>query len=188
MSSDHTVRVQLLESFPAELVPRECIFTPARPGDAGVDLHAAADVVLRPGERALIPTGIAVALPPGTEGQVRARSGSAARLGLGLVNGVGTIDEGFRAEIRIIAHNTNPVIAAEEMLALLSLGAGEEEVAAAIRRGIEARTIRIARGERVAQLVIARYERPAVELVDRLPDSERGLGGFGSTGVAGARR
>lgn len=126
----------------------------ARLGDAGVDLRSAADVSLKPGERALIPTGIAVAIPDGYAGFVQPRSGLAIRKGLGLLNSPGLIDSGYRGEIKIIAINLDP-----------------EDV------------IDIARGERIAQLVVLSVPQCTIVEVEELPGSERGSGGFGSTGT-----
>jgi dUTP pyrophosphatase len=125
----------------------------AHPGDAGFDLRSAVDLVLAPGERALIPTGLAVAIPDGFAGLVQPRSGLAARHGLGLVNGPGLIDAGYRGEIKVIAINLDP------------------------REPFE-----VHRGDKIAQLVV--YPVPATTLreVAELPMSERGSGGFGSTG------
>ena len=127
----------------------------ATAGAAGMDLRAAIDqpIVLAPGERASVPTGIAVALPHGFECQVRPRSGLAARHGIALVNSPGTVDEDYRGEIHVLLVNL----------------------------GNEPFTIE--RGARIAQAVIARYERIEWEEVDELVASERGAGGFGSTGV-----
>jgi dUTP diphosphatase len=126
----------------------------ATPGSAGCDLRAAVDapVTLLPGGRALLPTGIAVAIPPGCEGQVRMRSGLAIRHGLTLLNGPGTIDSDYRGEIRVILANL-----------------GSEPVT-------------IERGERIAQLMIAPVTRARLEVVDELPATARHDGGFGSTG------
>ena len=121
---------------------------------AGMDLLAAleADLVLAPGERALVSTGLALALPPGHEGQVRPRSGLAIREGITLLNAPGTIDADYRGTVRLVVvnHGAAPV------------------------------TIR--RGERLAQLVVARVERAVLELAGELPETGRGGGGFGSTG------
>jgi dUTP pyrophosphatase len=125
----------------------------AHPGDAGADLYAAADVELPPGQRAVVPTGIAIALPDGYAAFVHPRSGLAARHGVTIVNAPGTVDAGYRGEIRVILMNTdaeNPV--------------------------------RLQRGDRIAQLVVQRVERPVFDEVERLPGSARGEGGFGSTG------
>lgn len=125
----------------------------AHSGDAGFDLRSAVDLVMAPGERALIPTGLAVAIPEGFAGLVQPRSGLAARHGLGLVNAPGLIDAGYRGEIKVIAINLDP------------------------REPFE-----IHRGDKIAQLVV--YPVPATTLreVSELPESERGSGGFGSTG------
>lgn len=124
------------------------------PGDAGLDLRARVDVRLAPGERALIPTGIAIALPPGFAALVHPRSGLALRRGLGLLNAPGTIDAGYRGEIGVIAVNHDP------------------------REPID-----IQRGDRIAQLVIVPVAGARLVEVSALPGSHRGEGGFGSTGV-----
>jgi dUTP pyrophosphatase len=122
------------------------------PGSAGLDLRADEPVSLAPGERRLVPTGLAVEIPHGHEGQVRPRSGLALRLGVGMVNAPGTIDSDYRGEVGVILVNH-----------------GREPVS-------------FARGERIAQLVIAPVVRAELVLVDELADSDRGAGGFGSTG------
>ena len=125
----------------------------ARPGDAGLDLLAAEDVTLKPGERALVGTGIAVAIPEGHAGFVHARSGRALREGLGMANAPGVIDSGYRGEVRVVAVNLD----AEQPLD-------------------------IRRGERIAQLVVQPVEHVVLEPARELPGSERGGGGFGSSG------
>jgi len=125
----------------------------AQAGDAGLDLCAAEDVRLPPGERAVVGTGLAIALPPGTVGLVHPRSGLAAKHGVSLVNAPGTIDEGYRGEVRVIVVNHDP-----------------REV------------VEIRRGERIAQLLVQRVERVRVQEADDLDATERGDGGFGSTG------
>ncbi|HEX5543143.1 MAG TPA: dUTP diphosphatase [Micromonospora sp.] len=125
----------------------------AHPGDAGADLVAAEDVKLEPGERAVVRTGVAVALPEGFVGLVHPRSGLAARLGVTVLNAPGTVDAGYRGEIMVTLINHD-------------------------RR----EAVRISRGDRIAQLVIQRVERAHFHLVDQLPDSPRGTDGFGSTG------
>ncbi|MFT3917224.1 MAG: dUTP diphosphatase [Anaeromyxobacteraceae bacterium] len=122
------------------------------PGAAGMDLRADEPVALAPGERRLVPTGLAVELPPGHEGQVRPRSGLAARHGVGMVNAPGTIDADYRGEIGVLLVNHGQV------------------------------PVSFARGERIAQLVVAPVVQAEVELVDELTDTGRGAGGFGSTG------
>ena len=125
----------------------------AHPGDAGADLYAVEDVELQPGERAVIGTGVAIALPDGYAAFVHPRSGLAAKHGITLVNAPGTVDAGYRGEIRVTLINTD----AKE-------------------------PFRLQRGERVAQLVVQRVERAAFYEVERLPGSVRGANGFGSTG------
>ncbi len=125
----------------------------ARPSDAGLDLLAAEPVTLVPGGRAAVPTGIAVAIPDGYAGFVHARSGRAIREGLALVNAPGLIDAGYRGEIKVIVVNLDP-----------------------------AEPIKIERGDKIAQLVIQPVVTADLIEVDLLEDSERGDGGFGSTG------
>jgi dUTP pyrophosphatase len=125
----------------------------ARPGDAGADLATTTDVTLAPGERAVVGTGVAIALPPGHAGFVHPRSGLAARVGLSIVNTPGTIDAGYRGEIKVCLVNLDP----------------NEEL-----------TLR--RGDRIAQLVVQRVEYARFVEVAELPASDRGAGGYGSTG------
>ena len=122
-------------------------------GDAGMDLRSAVDVVLAPGERCRIPTGIAVAIPDGHAGFVQPRSGLAARTGLGFVNSPGLIDSGYRGEIQVVAINLD-----------------------------RQDPIDIRRGDKIAQLVILPVPQVALAEVEELPASDRGAGGFGSTG------
>jgi dUTP pyrophosphatase len=128
----------------------------AHPGDAGADLVTAVDVSLRPGERALVPTGIAMAVPEGYVALVHPRSGLAARHGLSIVNTPGTIDAGYRGEVKVLLINHDA-----------------------------AETIELRRGDRVAQLVFQRVEEAAFAEVEVLPASVRGVGGYGSTGGFG---
>jgi dUTP pyrophosphatase len=130
----------------------------AHPGDAGADLLTAVDVRLEPGERALVPTGIAIALPEGYVALVHPRSGLAARFGVSIVNAPGTVDAGYRGEISVLLVNLDPTEAVD-----------------------------LARGDRIAQLVVQRVEQARFVEVDRLPDSARGDGGYGSTGGFAAR-
>lgn len=125
----------------------------AHPGDAGADLHSALDLTLAPGERMLVPTGVQIALPEGYVALVHPRSGLAARHGLSIVNTPGTVDAGYRGEIKVLLINTD----------------AREPV-----------TLR--RGDRIAQLVVQRVERAVFVEVDALPESVRGSGGYGSTG------
>jgi len=126
----------------------------AHAGDAGLDLCSAVDVTVAPGVRALVPTGLAIAVPVGCAGFVLPRSGSALKRGLGLANSPGLIDSAYRGEIKVIVVNldwTEPIV--------------------------------IARGEKIAQLVIQRVECCALLEVESLDDTVRGEDGFGSTGV-----
>ena len=128
----------------------------AHPGNAGADLLTTVDVSLAPGERALVPTGVAIALPEGYVALVHPRSGLAARHGLSIVNTPGTIDAGYRGEIKVMLINHDRTL-----------------------------PIELRRGDRIAQLVIQRFERARFIEVGELPDSVRGSGGYGSTGGFG---
>ena len=128
----------------------------AHPGDAGADLLTTVDVTLAPGERAMVPTGVAIALPVGYVALVHPRSGLAARHGLSIVNAPGTVDAGYRGEIKVMLINHDP-----------------------------AEPIELRRGDRIAQLVVQRFERARFVEVGELPDSVRGDGGYGSTGGFG---
>jgi len=128
----------------------------AHPGDAGADLLTTVDVTLAPGERALVPTGLAIALPDGFVALVHPRSGLAARHGLSIVNTPGTVDAGYRGEIKVMLINHDP-----------------------------SEPIELRRGDRIAQLVVQRFERARFVEVGELPDSVRGDGGYGSTGGFG---
>ncbi len=128
--------------------------TYSHPGDAGADLVSREDLTLPPGARATVPTGIAIALPDGYAAFVHPRSGLAARHGVTIVNAPGTVDAGYRGEIKVTLLNTDTTQAVD-----------------------------IRRGDRIAQLVIQRVERAELVEVERLPGSDRGTGGFGSTGL-----
>lgn len=125
----------------------------AHDGDAGLDLLASDSVELLPGQRTAVPTGLAVAIPEGYAGFVHPRSGRALREGLGVVNAPGLIDSGYRGEIKVILVNHDPKV-----------------------------SIKIECGDKIAQLVIQPVELADLEEVDELPDTNRGSGGFGSTG------
>jgi dUTP pyrophosphatase len=122
---------------------------------AGLDLHAAIDgpLSIAPNARVLVPTGIALALPPGFEGQVRPRSGLAWSRGITVLNSPGTVDADYRGEIKVLLVNLDP-----------------------------ATSVTLSRGDRIAQLVVQRFETASFVEVDALPESERGAGGYGSTG------
>ena len=143
---EEPLRVQRLD--PRAVLPRR-----AHPGDAGLDLHALDDGSLAPGERAMVPTGVAVEIPHGQAGLVMARSGLAARHGIALVNAPGLVDAGYRGELRVLLLNTDGV----ERFAWTA-------------------------GDRIAQLVLVEVGLGVVVEVDALGDSARGTGGFGSSG------
>ncbi len=145
-ADDEVLRIQRLD--PGLPLPRY-----AHPGDAGLDLHARESIALAPGDRAVVPTGIAVEMPLGLVGLVHPRSGLAARHGVGLVNAPGTIDAGYRGEIKVILVNWD-----------------------------RSETAVIERGDRVAQLLIQPVERRRILEVEELRPSPRGDGGFGSSG------
>ena len=126
----------------------------AHPEDAGADLYSAEDVTLQPGERALIGTGIAIALPVGTVGLIHPRSGLAAKQGLSIVNTPGTVDAGYRGELKVCLINTD-----------------------------RSEPFVITRGMRIAQLVVQRVELASFQEVDELDETVRGAGGYGSTGT-----
>lgn len=126
----------------------------AHEGDAGLDLRCAIDATIQPGERQLLPTGIAVAIPDGYAGFVQPRSGLAVRHGLSIVNTPGLIDSHYRGEIKVVAINLDPSIPVE-----------------------------IKRGDKIAQMVIQQFARCELVEVDELDDTLRGEGGFGSTGI-----
>ncbi len=135
------------------LDPRAQLPTRAYEGDAGLDLYALEAVRLDPGERASVRTGVAVEIPDGQAGLVLPRSGLAARHGIALVNAPGLIDAGYRGEVRVLLLNTDRAV-----------------------------TFEIGPGDRIAQLVLVKIEAPAVVEVEALTSSDRGGGGFGSSG------
>lgn len=137
-----------------QLDPKLPVPSYAHPGDAGLDLYSAVDHVLGPGQRFLVATGVAIALPPGYVAFVHPRSGLAHKHGIGMVNAPGVIDAGYRGEIKVNLINHDPAASFE-----------------------------IKRGERVAQLVIQQVSHARFTAVASLPGSDRGEGGFGSTGT-----
>ena len=126
--------------------------TYAHPGDAGMDIRSIEELTIEPGARALVHTGLVMVLPPGYEAQVRPRSGLAAKHGISVLNAPGTIDADYRGEVKVILVNLS----------------NEPFV--------------INPGERIAQMVVARYEKVEWDQVEVLDETERGEGGFGSTG------
>jgi dUTP pyrophosphatase len=151
--SQTTVQVRVVRLDPDVPLPAY-----AHAGDAGADLTTTVDVRLEPGERALVPTGLSLALPDGYVGLVHPRSGLAIRSGLSIVNAPGTVDAGYRGEIKVALVNLDP------------------------REPVELR-----RGDRIAQLVVQRVERAAFLEAEELPASSRGEGGHGSTGGFASR-
>ncbi len=125
----------------------------AHPSDAGMDLRSVADLTIAPGRRALVPTGLVMMLPPGYEAQVRPRSGLALKHGVTVLNTPGTIDSGYRGEVGVILANL-----------------GEAEFS-------------VAKGDKIAQMVIAPVTQPEVVETDVVDATDRGAGGFGSTGI-----
>ena len=173
-----TVRIQLLPEHPDVDAPLASTFQPARDGDAGIDLVACESISLAPGQRAAVSAGIRIALPPGIEGQVRPRSGRSFKEGLTVVNAPGTIDPGYRGPIKVLLMNAAAAIDPAD------LEGSPENVAGRLSDGLRQRSVHIKRGERIAQLVFARFERPKIEITDQIDeDTARGAGGFGSTGV-----
>ncbi len=135
--------------------PEAALPTYAHPGDAGLDLSTTVDAVLGSGERALLPTGIAIALPAGYAAFVHPRSGLAVKYGVSLLNAPGTVDAGYRGEIKVSIVNLDPT-----------------------------QSVSFTRGDRIAQLVVQRVEQVRWHEVAALPGSDRSASGFGSTGLA----
>ncbi|AZA11572.1 dUTP diphosphatase [Corynebacterium gerontici] len=149
MQTDLTIAIKRLD--PDLPLPKR-----AHRGDAGVDLYAATDATLMPGERALVGTGIAIALPVGTVGLIHPRSGLALKHGLSIVNTPGTVDADYRGEIKVCLINFD-----------------------------QREPIEIHRGDRIAQLVVQEVLLPEFEEVEQLDQTDRGNGGYGSTGISG---
>ncbi|MCX6452267.1 MAG: dUTP diphosphatase [Actinobacteria bacterium] len=144
------IEILIIRSDPSLSLPAY-----AKPGDAGADLCSSEDLVIAPGDRALVSTGLSIALPDGFAAFVHPRSGLAIKSGIGIVNAPGTIDSGYRGEIKVIVINHD-----------------------------RTESFAIKRGDRIAQLVIQRVENAQFVEVEILPESARSAGGFGSTGVA----
>jgi dUTP pyrophosphatase len=143
-----------LEILVTKLDNDAVIPTYAKPGDAGADLYAISELVLAPGERALVKTGIAIALPNGYVGLVHPRSGLGLKNGISVVNTPGTIDAGYRGEIGVVLINHDLH-----------------------------ESFQVKKGDRIAQLVIQKVENAQFKVVNQLPESERSTGGYGSTGA-----
>lgn len=144
------VKLRIKRVHAKALIPRY-----ANPGDAGMDLHSVEDKIIKPGERALVATGLKVEVPEGFEMQIRPRSGLALKKGISLVNSPGTVDSGYRGEIGIIMINH-----------------GSED-------------FEIKQGDRIAQAVLTRFESAELEESEDLSETKRGEGGYGSSGVSG---
>lgn len=143
-----TEKVKIKKLHPDAIIPEY-----KKPGDSGFDLHTVEDVIVPPGKTALLPTGLAVAIPEGFEIQVRMRSGAALKTPLIIPNAPGTIDSGYRGELGIIVRNCGP------------------------------KEYMVKKGERIAQGILAPVIRADFDIVEELPESERGAGGYGSTGT-----
>ena len=147
MMTPVTVHIKLLDpELPAPAY--------AKPGDAGADLRSRIDFELEPGERALVPTGVAIALPEGYVGLGHPRSGLATKNGITIVNAPGTVDSGYRGELMVTLLNTD-----------------------------KTKSFHVQRGDRIAQLVIQKYEHATFTVVEELEQTERGSSGFGSSGI-----
>jgi dUTP pyrophosphatase len=153
VTAGEVVDVEVVELAVQRLDPEMPLPAYAHVGDAGLDLAAAREVILAPGERAAVPTGLALAIPVGWVGLVHPRSGLARRHGLTVTNAPGTIDAGYRGEVEVLLVNL-----------------GQEPVT-------------VQRGDRIAQLLLQRVGRADIVEVERLEDTTRGAGGFGSTGL-----
>ena len=153
--------MKVKKSNPMAILP-----TYAKPGDAGCDVRACLDepIVLKPGERVLVPTGLVFAIPEGFECQVRSRSGLALKNGIMVLNSPGTIDSGYRGPVGVVLFNTNKQ----------SYWEGHRDLS---------QDLTIRHGDRIAQLVFAPVTTMAFEEAEELDDTERGVGGFGSSGV-----
>jgi dUTP pyrophosphatase len=146
--------LSLMRDLPVLIVTSGKVPKYAQPGDAGADLRSSQAIVIQPGERATVPTGMAIALPAGYVGLVHSRSGLAAKNGIMVLNSPGTIDAGYRGEIKVTLLNTD-----------------------------KSEPFEIKVGDRIAQLLVQQVEQARFIQVEFLPDSNRGDGGFGSTGV-----
>jgi dUTP pyrophosphatase len=153
MVLDYALTVSVNQKVPVLIVAEEG-FEPiyAQPGDAGADLRSRIDAIVPANSRVLVPTGVSIALPAGFVGLVHPRSGLAHKHGITVLNAPGTVDSGYRGEISVNLFNTSDL------------------------------DFEIARGDRIAQLVIQKYEEANFVKVERLPESERGQAGHGSTG------
>lgn len=181
------LEVKVKKVHPDAVIPQY-----ARPGDAGFDLVAVEDVIIQPGETKKVPTGLAFAIPPGYELQIRPRSGVSKDTKLRISNAPGTVDAGYRGEIGILVDNIHPgeqkVVATENRTALVTIVT--PHVLSVKNRELKTEefypvgTYLIRKGDRIAQGVIAPVYQAQFEVVDELDETERGTGGFGSTGIS----
>ena len=170
-----TAQVKIKKLHPDAVIPQY-----ARAMDAGFDLVAVEDVLVAPGESVKVPTGLAFALPEGFELQVRPRSGISAKTKLRLSNAPGTIDAGYRGEVAILVDNTREASRAYKNVCL---DASEKE--ATVDQEVDTHSYLIKKWDRLAQGVIAIVPVAQFEVVDELDETERGTGGFGSSGIKG---
>lgn len=174
--NDH-VPVRVKKLHPDAVIPQY-----ARPGDAGFDLVAVEDVLIRPGESASVPTGLAFEIPPGYEIQIRPRSGISSRTKLRISNTPGTIDSGYRGEVKVLFDNIENVFVSyyDKASNEVKLVNGDDE---RINAEVPKNTYLIRKGDRIAQGVLAVVPQAIFIETANLSSSERGTGGFGSTGV-----
>lgn len=176
MTSDRvTAQVKIKKLHPDAVIPQY-----ARAMDAGFDLVAVEDVIIAPGQSAKVPTGLAFALPEGFELQVRPRSGIGAKTKLRLSNAPGTVDAGYRGEVCVLVDN---IRIPSEQRTNVCLDASEKETA--VDQTVDSNSYLIKKGDRIAQGVIAIVPIAQFEVVDELDETERGTGGFGSSGIKG---
>ncbi|MED4783114.1 dUTP diphosphatase [Brevibacillus choshinensis] len=176
MTNDRvTAQVKIKKLHPDAVIPQY-----ARAMDAGFDLVAVEDVIIAPGQSAKVPTGLAFALPEGFELQVRPRSGISAKTKLRLSNAPGTVDAGYRGEVCVLVDNIR--IPSQERTNLC-LDASEKETT--VEQVVDTNSYLIKKGDRIAQGVIAIVPIAQFEVVDELDETERGAGGFGSSGIKG---
>lgn len=182
------LRVRFLDNYRGP----EGVFAPAHETDAGIDLYAAEGFSIRAGETVLIPTGVAIALPKDCEAQVRPKSGLARDYKLTVLNTPGTVDEGYRGEIKVLLHNSATLDGAVISSAAFELnhysGSGDSMpsptgVLTALSAALDTQTQYINAGQKIAQLVVHKLAKPDIVIVDSLDETARGSGGFGSTGI-----
>ena len=169
----NNVQVKVKKLHPDAVIPKY-----SHLNDAGFDLVAVEDVVIWPGETEKVPIGLAFAIPPGYELQIRPRSGISAKTKLRISNAPGTVDAGYRGEVCVLMDNTRMP---SGEIGDTCLDVSEKTVK--VDREVDSHTYLIRKGDRIAQGVIAPVYRAVFEVVDDLSETERGVGGFGSTGV-----